>query len=190
MRDLSHFKIFRPSMFPNEVQASLGYGVREITNLCRIFKLFECEELLNEWTTLVESIIESKDLCIFKNEKTETFAFWSHFLNEDGIKWTEKTKQLIRYVLVLPIGSADAERGFSIMNHIKYNRRSRLSPQHLEDSLRIRINTEDDLEKFPAKKYALQWLKENHLRTDDPKYFHERNLNSDSKKYLPKLSFL
>lgn len=48
MRDLGHFKIVRPSMFPNEVQASLGYGVREITNLCSIFKLFECKELLNE----------------------------------------------------------------------------------------------------------------------------------------------
>lgn len=83
--------------------------------------------------------------------------------NEMGISWTEKTKNLIRIILVLSIGCADAERGFSIMNHVKSNRRVRL----VEDHLRVRINANDDIDKFPVKKYAQNWVNENHMRTDE-----------------------
>lgn len=64
--------------------------------------------------------------------------------------------------------SAEAERGFSIMNHIKYDRRSRLTGGNLENLLRIRINGPDDLDSFSAIKYAKRWVSEKHYRTDDP----------------------
>lgn len=185
------FKIFCPSMIPNEIDASLTYGVREIVGLCELFKFDDCDQLLKDWAVLLESIIESHDFCIFKNKNTETYTFWSHFLNEMGIKWTEGTQELIHTILVLPIGSAEAERGFSIMNHVKSDRRNRLSPKVLEDIMRVRMNTNDDIEKFAARKYAQQWIKENHLRTDDPTQQHKRVGSDDAnKKYLPKLSFL
>lgn len=142
------------------------------------------------------SIIESVTFCVLRNDKTETYAFWSQFLNEVGIRWTKRTEELIRTVLVLPIGSADAERGFSVMNHIKSQRRSRLNGKHLEDLLRIRINANDDLAKFPASKYAKRWVNDNHFRSDDPRQQRggkEKLLLSEDelqKKYLPKLSFL
>jgi hypothetical protein len=69
-------------------------------------------------------------------------------------------------VLVLPIGSADAERGFSVMNDIRNNRRL-LSPENLNNLMRLRINGPKELDKFPAAKYAKEWVK-GHLRTDDP----------------------
>ena len=47
-------------------------------------------------------------------------------------------RKLIQIVLVLPIGSDDVEHLFSIMNHICY-RRSRMTPKHVGDLLRIRI---------------------------------------------------
>lgn len=192
--DLNLFKIFRPNKIPAQESASLSYGVREILNLCQIFMWNECDDFLTDWAKLVESIIESEDFCTFRDKNTETFAFWSIFLNKQGIAWTEKTKKMIQTILVIPIGSADAERGFSIMNHIKYDRRSRLSGKHLEDIMRIRINGNDDIEKFPAMKYARQWIKENHMRTDDPrqqrKPKNSLNEEAEEKKYLPKLSFL
>lgn len=135
-------------------------------------------------------MIENKNFCILRNKNTETFAIWSQLLNEIGVKWTDITKKLIRIILVLPIGSADAERGFSIMNNIKKERRSRLNPTLLEDIMRIQINTEDDISLFAARKYAQQWVKENHLRSDDNRYIHTREPKSTEKKFLPKLSFL
>lgn len=63
-------------------------------------------------------------------------------------------------------GSAEAERGFSIMNHLKAERRSNLSPKPVEDELRIRINGPNDMNLFAAGKYAKYWVK-NHWRTDD-----------------------
>jgi hypothetical protein len=49
-------------------------------------------------------------------------------------------QKLLHHILALPIGSADAERAFSILFHIRSKRRSRLTPKHLEDNLRVRMN--------------------------------------------------
>ena len=65
------------------------------------------------------------------------------------------------------MGSADAERGFSIMNHVRTSRRSRLTPHHLDDIMRIRINGPKNIKQFPASHYANLWIKAGHLRTDD-----------------------
>lgn len=190
MKELILFNIFRPSKIPTEVIDSISFGAREVSSICNIFKLNDCDMLLEDWGKLIESIIESENFCDFRNRNTETFSFWSHFLNEIGIAWTDKTKMLIRIILVLPIGSADAERGFSIMNHVKSDRRARLVGKHLEDHLRIRINANDDLDKFPAKKYAQNWVHENHMRTDERTKIRKNTEKSENKKFLPKLSFL
>lgn len=141
------------------------------------------------------SIIESEHFCTYKTTNAESYAFWSHFLNTQSIVWTERTKKLIRTILVIPIGSAEAERGFSIFNHIQTSRRSRMTGRHIEDVLRVRINTVDSLEKFSAIKYASSFIKEGHLRTDDDRYRRTKMVSlreeeQQNKKYLPKLSFL
>lgn len=194
--ELKVFKIFRPSDLPQYVASSLSFGVTEISNLCKIFELGACEELVEDWAKLLESIIESDTFCPMRADKTETFAFWAHYLNKVGIRWTPRTIELIQTILVLPIGSADAERGFSVMNHIKSEHRNRLSGKHLQDMIRIRLNANDDLDKFAAIKYAKKWVNDKHLRSDDPRQQRHGNskslLNEDelTKKYFPKLSFL
>lgn len=110
----------------------------------------------------------------------------------DSIAWTDRIRKLIHTVLALPIGSADAERGFSIMNHIRTDRRSRLTPEHLTDIMRIRINGPDEIEQFAGTRYAENFVvKENHFRTDaDIRKTPKRtNLNVDDDEkvnYLPK----
>jgi len=193
--DLNLFKIFKPVDIPSDISEALTYGVAEIIRLCDIFRMGECTQLVKDWGNLLISIIESENFCSYRTPKTETYAFWSHFLNEPGIVWTSLTTELIQTILVIPIGSADAERGFSIMNHIQTTRRSRLTRKHIEDLMRIRINSVDDLKEFAASKYARQFLTENHYRTDDPKGIRSKksSLLSESeekKKYLPKASFL
>ena len=66
------------------------------------------------------------------------------------------------------MGSADAERAFSVMNHIKNKRRSRMGEITLEELLRIRLNGPSRLEQFPAAKYSKLWIEAGHMRSDDP----------------------
>ena len=65
-------------------------------------------------------------------------VLWQHYLSTDKIPAT--MKRLIRHVLSVPVGSADVERAFSILSHIRDQRRSQLTPKHIEGRLRIRIN--------------------------------------------------
>jgi len=70
-------------------------------------------------------------------------------------------------VLVLPVGSADVERGFSIFDHFRISRRGRLTPKHIEDITRIRVNS-PDINTFDATLYTLHWLSSGHIEADDP----------------------
>ena len=70
--------------------------------------------------------------------------------------------------MVTPIGSADAERGFSTLFHIWSKRRARLTREHLEMHLRIRLNSNKDITKFPAFYYAKKWKEATLMLTDDP----------------------
>lgn len=53
---------------------------------------------------------------------------------------------------------------------LKNLRRSRMTGRHVEDALRVCINSVNELEKIPAVKYAKYFIGEDHLRTDDPRY--------------------
>lgn len=185
------------NQFPTNAGIAITYGAFEVNRVCDILQLGACLELVKDWGNLVVSIVDSDSLCKFRsNPKTETHVFWSHYLNEVGIIWTKRTQDLIRTILVLPIGSAEAERGFSVLNHIKNKRRSKLTPAHMQDIMRIRLNGASELERFPAARYALSFIKENHIRTDDPRWTQKKKTSSlevdDSidKNYLPKVSFL
>ena len=70
-------------------------------------------------------------------------------------------QKLIHRVLVIPI---DVERAFSILSHIRDQRRSQLTAYHIEGLLRIRINGPSP-EKFLPLKYAKTWKG---INTGDP----------------------
>lgn len=94
--------------------------------------------------------------------------FWATYLRSPEIVWGKTIQKLIRIVLVLPANTADAERSFNIMNHIKYDRRARLTSKNLDNLMRLRINGPKELDRFASAKYAQAWVKAGHLRTDDP----------------------
>lgn len=183
---LENFKVFLPSEIPKNEGSSIRYGRRQIKSICEFFKWDNCDQLLADWATLIESIIESELLCELTQKKTKSFMFWSILLKSVDIAWTPLTRKLVHTVLVIPVGSAEAERGFSIMNHIRGDgRRSRLSPKHLEDIVRIRTNGPDRIEEFPAVKYAKIWIEKNHMLSDDPTYIHRPSKRDNSNEKLP-----
>ena len=81
----------------------------------------------------------------------------------------QSVSDIVRKVLVTPIGSADAERAFSTLFHIRSKRRARLSAEHLESYLRIRMNGPKDIRQFASLNYAKQWVLNGGKMTDSKK---------------------
>ena len=107
--------------------------------------------------------------------------FWQHYLESGVVPPLLKT--IVRKVLAIPIGSADAERSFSALFHIRSKRRSRLKPKTLEHFLRIRLNGPKDISKFAAVKYAKIWAEKGNFLTDDAqrttKKHADKSINDD-----------
>ena len=80
------------------------------------------------------------------------------------IPWKTEIYHLVEIVLALSVGSADVERSFSITNHVRYGRRSRLSTKRIEDIVRICMNG-PDFEDFDVEPYTQHWLK-NHIKSN------------------------
>ena len=172
---LKDFEIFVPKKLPPNRNNALTYGQKEIQSLAKRFDLNPLTAS-NEWVNLLTSMIEQDAQCKYAQEPE---TFWPYFLTRKDIVWGETIKRLIRIVLVLPTNSADAERSFSVMNHIKNDRRSRLSTQVLDHLMRLRINGPKSLHRFPATKYAQAWLKNGHMRTDSKSGQKRKHAESD-----------
>ena len=54
------------------------------------------------------------------------------------------------------------------MNKIKSLGRVSLTDSHLEDELRICLNTPDNEDEFDPNYYAKIWIQKGHMRSDDP----------------------
>ena len=142
------------------------YGLHEITEINELYGDSAKKDLVvDEWRRMLTTIMNGNDWCKFKKE--ETIFFWKHYLITEVVP--PLLKGIVRKVLAIPIGSADAERSFSTLFHIRTKRRSRLKPSTLDNFLRIRLNGPKDIRKFPAIKFAKLWKLKGHFLTDDPK---------------------
>ena len=91
-------------------------------------------------------------------------------------------KRLIRKVLAVPIGSADVERAFSVLSHIRTQRRSKLTAYHLEGLLCICLNgPKADI--FSPLQYAKKWTG---LLTDDPLQQRKKSTQKETQQNVPK----
>ena len=101
----------------------------------------------------------------------------------EQIPWKPYSKRLIQQILVLPIGSADIERGFSVLKHIKYDRRSSLGLPALNALLRVRLNG-PEIEKFNALTMAKLWKRTGHILTDSKEQIIPRKRMTDKEKQM------
>ncbi|MEM7106552.1 MAG: hypothetical protein AAF502_25740 [Bacteroidota bacterium] len=164
-RDNEVFQVFNPARIPtNEFSVDM-YGTNEITKLGEMISLPNTEKqtLLSDWKDLLTKLIDHPGFAT--RRKAETVDFWSFYLSEDTLPWKPSVKKVIEALLVMPVGSADAERGFSILNHAKYDRRSSLKHASLNAMLRTRING-PPIADFDAFRYAKAWKDTGHMLTD------------------------
>lgn len=163
-RNLADFDVFLPPKIPSESGSTLNYGLVSIRNLASALG-FSRELIIDQWQLLLQKMIETTEF--LENRKAHPLHFWSKMLATESLPWSKEIKTFIRTILVLPIGSADAERGFSILKHARYDRRSSLVTDTLDAILRLRING-PNIEEFDALKYAKLWEQAGKMLTDAP----------------------
>ncbi len=124
-----------------------------------------------QWRGLLSELIADP---LYSSEKVrgEPVMFWLHYLTNEQktVSWQNKAdiRWLVTVALALPSTIAEAERGFSYLTHVKYDRRSSLSAETLRNIMRIRANG-PDVEKFDALEYASAWIKHHQSAGDPPK---------------------
>jgi hypothetical protein len=165
--EIDTYSVLRPINIPETIADQHYYGIEEITKFAMHLQL-PVQDTINQWRHLLEYVTQHPEFCDRKKGKTK--YFWHFFLNPEIYTGGEDIAYIVKSVLVTPISSADAERGFSTLFHIRNKRRARLTRSHLEAFIRIRMNASKDIKKFPAVLYAKIWVnQENRLLTDNTK---------------------
>jgi hypothetical protein len=147
------FDVFNPRHVEIEKCKTRSYGLTEIRNLANRFKI-DTTILTREWQNFWYWFAEQPGVEQVLNKDTDIINFWDTAIKHTGAGMGVQLRKLVRIVLVLPPSSADAERAFSIMKHIKSSRRTRMALKTLDGLMRVSLNGPKDLTKFPAAKYA------------------------------------
>jgi hypothetical protein len=177
---LGDFDAFLPKMLPSDEFAALTHiSIAAAGRLANKFG-FPVQDTIEQWKDVLVAIVSSGDFERYRND-VSSINFYSYFLAEQNVPWKKYSKSLIETILVIPIGSADAERGFSILKHIKYDRRSRLTVNVLNAVMRVRING-PPTEKFNALPMAKLWISKGHILTDSKQdAFPRKSLTANEK---------
>ena len=92
------------------------------------------------------------------DDAADTVLEYAMLKSSDGLLMGPKLHYLISVLKVLPVSSADCERGFSQMNLYHTSGRNRLIVSSVNDLLMIGING-PPLKSWNALKYVISWLK-------------------------------
>uniref|UniRef100_A0A914Q5I3 HAT C-terminal dimerisation domain-containing protein n=1 Tax=Panagrolaimus davidi TaxID=227884 RepID=A0A914Q5I3_9BILA len=84
--------------------------------------------------------------------------------SDDIIDLSDELFDYLSSALTVPVGSADAERGFSILFHSLDSRRSHLNISTIDNILQIRLNG-PPIDQFVCFKFVEDWKKAGHLQS-------------------------
>ena len=154
---ISAFSIFNPSELPSTESELAHYGESELNTLLSHYSNGPLElnhdNALSEWKEFkmffsqpcnrMQSIKEVSEFCLCSSGRRQLFPIMA---------------ELIARGLILPIATADCERGFSALNRIKTCPRNRLKTRTLEELMFISIEG-PTLEQFDFAAAADKWGK-------------------------------
>ena len=149
--DSSELIIFDQRLWGTSVDLMNEDLVKSQIESARIFLGVESSEfLLDECYKLLSKLWEEEKFSC-ANKQTIPTHYWGNVLKEDLdineddsdmgiIKMSALLRRLIQTAIVIPMGSAEAERSFSVMNHVKPKDKASLGMDGLEAQIRIRMN--------------------------------------------------
>lgn len=153
---LQQLTVLDPSSWPHEIDAM--YGEKEVMDLCKQFKI---------------SFSASRN------------AF-RDFLENGGRKIPEQLTPLINCSCVIPISTAECERGFSQMNLIVTPSRNSLSVEHVASLLFVKMHG-PPMTMWQPENYVLTWLRK-HRTADDTRI--KKSKNTDPEEPDPAWEYL
>ncbi len=140
---LSAGEVFLPSSIPTDLTDCYSYGRDHINTLAKHYGC-NIEETLSEWKEVLPTL-----------KTKEKLREVLHFLVAFDDLYPNLSK-IASSLLVIPVHSADCERGFSALGRIKTKLRSRLTNKYLNSLLMINLNGAD-LNKFDFHSALQTW---------------------------------
>ena len=104
---LKNFNVLNPQQFPVEESLIPEYGELEIGSLAKVLNV-DVPSAISEWNTLKHIIYHHTKKCAYLQSSSD--VFWRFFLKQPEVAALKTLSSLIKKVLVLPIGSSEAER--------------------------------------------------------------------------------
>ncbi len=165
--DIGSFDFLDPRLLPPSEFELEQYGRASIVSLAEMYGM-TFGDLWGEWQNVMNRLVRDPDFGQLKT--TASTTFWPHYLMKEDVPWGQNIKKIVQRALLMPASSAQAERGFSVLKHIKYDRRSQLSLASMNAFMRIQVNGPPPQE-FAAYRYAKLWFSEGHILSDSTREF-------------------
>ena len=113
---MADYKIFDQRKWPEDERSIFNFRTKEIRTLWEKHGMKEStgidsHDIIEPWRKMLIDITAGQNWCKFKN--AEVINFWHFYLNRAEVPFP--LAKLIKTILAIPIGSADAERSFSIL---------------------------------------------------------------------------
>ena len=167
---LHAIRIFDPFEFPTDKNYIFSHWLTTSPDIETIGKTLVghdqeyLKQVVFEWRDL---LMKLKSLPQYDNlTKESANIFWTKILNNEDLIVGPNFKSLVEICLCLPVGTSSVERSFSILGKILTKSRNKLSPQIIDNIMRIIING-PPLNLFQPRKYSEKYVKD-HIRADDP----------------------
>ena len=143
--------IFDPSNIPSSSDEFRTYGDKEKEVLCTTYSnLVDYAKCVLEWDTLKESIKSSYRACKFHEFIVKLVTDESLYVQYPSMSL------LAKIAAVFPASTAEVEKGSSYQNAIKSKSRNRLSSIHLDQLLRLQLNSSEKHD-FPLRLAYKKW---------------------------------
>lgn len=172
--DLSAFGVFDPNQFPspNLERQLTEYGTSDIQKIARLLGYGAYEyEVAIEWQNFMTFLASDPIFAHFmeqgKVQKIDPRRFWKKYLSRTDMTLPVRVRRLLTRALIIPVGTSDNERAFSIFTHIKTRTRNRLTGKVIAALMRLRLNGPKSLVEFPAEYYAKAYMR-SYVTVDDP----------------------
>lgn len=149
-------KIFDPKAVPVSDADCAAYGEKELRLLTTQYSTFVDHNLCSlQWDTLKQCMKISYSGYSFRNFVLKLATDSTFIVHYPSLA------KLAEITLLYPSSTAEVERGFSFQNTTKTKFHNRLSPNHLDQLLRLRLNAPQSTE-FPFHTAYRNWVEAKH----------------------------
>ena len=183
------------------------YGDIEIETIYTAFgkllqnRNIDLETCKVQWTELKQHIVKkrraelqtaSRKVTKKQNRKTSPYFqyhdLWTTIISDPEMESRfHHILQLVKIMLVLPVHTAEVERGFSQMNLAKTKLRSSLQPESLASLLTVKLSKQD-FRTYDPTNAIIKWSPMDALGKDERKYSHMARGKKRGEKKTPKAS--